>query len=43
MCLFVDDRAENVEGARAVGMQAHLFTGIDDLRDVLVATGLVPG
>ena len=24
------------------GMQAHLFTGVDDLRDVLVATGLVP-
>ena len=43
VCLFVDDRAENVEGARAVGMQAHLFTGVDDLRDVLVATGLVPG
>ncbi len=43
VCLFVDDRAENVEGARAVGMQAQLFTGIDDLRDVLVATGLVPG
>lgn len=25
-CLFIDDRAENVEGARAVGMQAVIFT-----------------
>lgn len=42
-CLFVDDRAENVEGARAVGMQAHLFGGVDDLRQVLVGTALLPG
>lgn len=26
-CLFIDDRLNNVEGARAVGMQGHLFTG----------------
>ena len=25
-CLFVDDRPENVEGARAVGIRAHLHT-----------------
>ncbi len=24
-CLFIDDRLENVEGARAAGMQAHRF------------------
>lgn len=24
-CLFIDDRLENVKGARAVGMQAHQF------------------
>ncbi|MYQ78697.1 MULTISPECIES: HAD family hydrolase [unclassified Streptomyces] len=26
-CLFIDDLAVNVEAARAVGMQAHLFQG----------------
>ena len=30
--LFVDDRKINVEGALAIGMKAHLFTGADDLR-----------
>jgi 2-haloacid dehalogenase len=39
--LFVDDRAINVEGARAVGMQGHLFIGADDLRARLEAEGLV--
>jgi len=29
--LFVDDRPPNVEGARAVGMYAHLFRGRDEL------------
>ena len=43
VCLMVDDRAENVEGARAVGMQGLLYTGPDDLRAALVATGLLPG
>jgi putative hydrolase of the HAD superfamily len=27
--LFIDDRSENVEGARAVGLQAHLFVSWD--------------
>jgi 2-haloacid dehalogenase len=40
--LFVDDREINVEAALAVGMQAHLFTGADDLRARLVAEGLLP-
>lgn len=39
--LFVDDRAINVEGARAVGMQAHLFTTAEDLRARLEADGLL--
>jgi 2-haloacid dehalogenase len=39
--LFVDDRAINVEGARAVGMQAHLFTTAEDLRTRLKADGLL--
>jgi 2-haloacid dehalogenase len=39
--LFVDDRAINVEGALAVGMHAHLFTGADGLRARLGAEGLL--
>jgi 2-haloacid dehalogenase len=39
--LFIDDRAINVEGALAVGMQAHLFTEAADLRARLVAEGLL--
>lgn len=30
--LFLDDRAENVEGARAVGMHALLFRGVHNLQ-----------
>jgi 2-haloacid dehalogenase len=39
--LFVDDREINVDGALAVGMQAHLFTDAADLRERLVAEGLL--
>ena len=39
--LFVDDRAINVDGALAVGMHAHLFTGADDLRTRLRAENLL--
>jgi 2-haloacid dehalogenase len=39
--LFIDDRLVNVEGARAVGMDAHLFTGAEDLRARLEAEGLL--
>ncbi|CAA9540502.1 MAG: hypothetical protein AVDCRST_MAG23-2009 [uncultured Sphingosinicella sp.] len=39
--LFIDDRIVNVEGARAVGMQAHLFTDAEDLRLRLKAEGLL--
>jgi transcription antitermination factor NusB len=41
-CLFVDDRAENVDGARAAGMRAELFTGVGRLRDLVQASGLLP-
>lgn len=30
--IFIDDRAENVAGAEAVGMRGHLFRGADALR-----------
>jgi len=40
-CLFVDDTMDNVLGARALGMSAELFTGVEDLRDVLREHGLV--
>lgn len=39
--LFIDDREINVEGARAVGMHAHLFTTAEDLRARLQAEGLL--
>jgi len=39
--LFVDDRRINVEGALAVGMHAHVFTGAADLRRRLEAEGLL--
>lgn len=41
--LFVDDRAENVAGALAVGMQALLFTDAAALRRDLAASGLIAG
>ena len=33
--LFIDDREDNVQGARAAGMQAHQFVDARDLRDTL--------
>lgn len=39
--LFIDDRQINVDGAGAVGMQAHLFTTPEDLRERLHAEGLL--
>lgn len=40
-CIFVDDRTENVEGAKAVGMDGILFTGADDLRAALKDRGIL--
>lgn len=41
--LFFDDLAENVDGARAVGMQAVLVRSIDDVRTALATLGIAPG
>ena len=37
--LFVDDRLENVEGARSVGLLGHQFTDAEKLRQALRASG----
>ncbi len=34
-CLFIDDRADNVSAAQALGFQAHQFTGFEDFRRVV--------
>jgi len=34
-CLLIDDRAENVEGARAVGIKAVLYRGLAKLKEEL--------
>jgi 2-haloacid dehalogenase len=39
--LFIDDRAINVDAARALGMPAHLFTDAADLRARLEVEGLL--
>ena len=39
-CLLIDDRIENVEGARGAGWQAHHFTGVAGLRDRLSDAGM---
>lgn len=40
-CLFIDDNAANVEGARAVGMAAHHFTTPEALEAELIRLGLL--
>jgi putative hydrolase of the HAD superfamily len=35
--LFFDDRPRNVEGARAVGMEAHVFESADQAREIVQA------
>ncbi|NJC34529.1 2-haloacid dehalogenase [Sphingomonas jejuensis] len=40
--LFVDDRAENIAGAEAVGMAGHLFRDAETLRRDLMARELLP-
>ncbi len=39
--LFIDDRAENVEGAQAAGIRAIRFEGADALRRELVTLGVI--
>lgn len=41
--LFIDDLEENVEGARAAGLRAIQFYGVDRLRDDLEAAGVDAG
>ncbi len=38
--LFVDDRPENIQGARAAGLDAHLFTTATDFHHLLNQRGL---
>lgn len=38
--LFLDDKQENIEAARALGIQAILFSGVERLRADLIALGL---
>lgn len=40
-CLFIDDKPENVDGARQVGMNGVVFRGVDDLRRQLHRLGLL--
>jgi glucose-1-phosphatase len=42
-CFFTDDRPENVEGARALGIHAEVFEGEGKLREQLAALGLLRG
>ncbi len=39
-CIFIDDLPENVEGARAAGLQALLYRDTESLRDDLIALGI---
>lgn len=39
--LLVDDRLANVEGARVAGLQGHLFTSAQELRQRLEADGVL--
>ncbi|MEO0816329.1 MAG: HAD family phosphatase [Pseudomonadota bacterium] len=38
---FIDDRDDNIDAARAKGMDGHVFDGADGLRDALIAKGLL--
>lgn len=39
-CFFTDDLAHNIDAARATGMVAHLFDGVEGLRRSLAAAGV---
>jgi len=38
--LFIDDKLENIEAARALGMKAIQFFSVEELRADLIAAGL---
>ena len=40
--LFIDDTASHVEAARALGMTGAVYTGYEDLRELLIGLDLVP-
>lgn len=40
-CFFTDDKQENIDGARKVGMDAELFTDAEALRRQLEARGII--
>lgn len=40
-CLFVDDRRGNVDAAENVGLQTHLFDGVEGLRARLATAGVM--
>jgi putative hydrolase of the HAD superfamily len=40
-CFFTDDKPENIEGARRVGMDAELFAGAGELRRQLASRGII--
>ena len=42
LCLFVDDREENVAGARDAGFEGILFPGAKELESILRARDLIP-
>jgi glucose-1-phosphatase len=39
--MMIDDKPENVEGAKTAGLAGHRFTGLDGLRQELRARGLL--
>lgn len=41
--LFIDDRAENVEAARELGIRAHRFLSVSDLLNALSTHGIAVG
>ena|SRR5437868_1410534 len=40
-CLFIDDREGNTEAAAALGMQTHVFRGVEYLRAELTRRGML--
>lgn len=41
-CLFVDDTSGHVDAARRLGARAEVFTGVEELAEVLTSVGLLP-
>lgn len=40
-CLFIDDLAQNIEGAEQVGFQGHRFCGAEELEQYLTGRGVL--